>query len=120
MKIGEAIKRMIKAKGLTQSELAERIGRKQTNVAMYIRSEEGIKLENLMKMAEACGYAVVIEDKSGSGERFVIGDGTEETEVAPRKEGTGEMFAEFEKWYTMREEFKKWCEQKEGGMGGQE
>ena len=61
-----------------------------------------MKLENLMRMAEACGYALILEDMSGSGERFVIGnDESDSTAVRndPDKEKMEEVFRMFVKWY---------------------
>ena len=102
MKVVEAVKQMIKSKKMTQTDVAERIGKNQASVAMYLKSGEGMKLENLMKLADVCGYAVVLEEKSGNGERFVIGD--DEAVVAaakndPEKEKMKEMFRAFTEWY---------------------
>ena len=103
MTVVEAVKQMIKSKKMTQTDVADRIGKNQASVAMYLKSGEGMKLENLMKLADVCGYAVVLEEKSGTGERFVIGD--DEAVVAaaakndPDKGKMEEMFRAFTEWY---------------------
>lgn len=108
MTIINALKRMMKSKNMTQTDVAARLGKTQSSVAMYLKSGDGMKLESLLKMAETCGYAVVLEDKSGTGKRFVLsGDSDEEEEEEatqreskpPEKEDIGNMLKAFAEWY---------------------
>ena len=74
MTVTEAMKTIMKEKKVTQCELADMIGTKQNNVAMYLKNNYGTKVENLLRMANACGYDVVLFDREKPSHTYVIGD----------------------------------------------
>ena len=74
MKVSEALKSMMKGKKMTQTEVAERIGKNQNSVAMYLKNADSMRLDNLMKVADACGYDIVMVDRSGTAENYVLGE----------------------------------------------
>lgn len=63
--LGELIKKMRKAEGLTQSELAEEV---YSDVGSICRWEHGedITIRMFIEMAHALGYTVDIEVKGGA------------------------------------------------------
>lgn len=77
MKVSEALKSMMKQKKMTQSEVAEQMGKNQNSVAMYLKNADSMRLDNLMRMVDVCGYDVVLVDRNGDGESYVLGDGSE-------------------------------------------
>ena len=77
MKVSDAVKKAIKSKGVTQSELAERMGTGQSSIAMYLSRETSMKVENLMRMANACGYDLVLVDREDAKNAYVIGENDE-------------------------------------------
>ena len=56
--LAEELERVRKAKGLTQTELARRIGTKQSAVARMIGKPESSTIDNLMKSLMALGEPV--------------------------------------------------------------
>ena len=74
MTIQEAIKAAQKTKGLTQGDLAEKLGTGQSNLSMRLKSGNRMLVENLLGMANACGYDVVLVDRGDTRNAFVIGD----------------------------------------------
>lgn len=81
MEIKEAIKCIMKGKGITQTALAERLGCKQNNISMYIKSNMAIKVENLVKLVNACGYDIVLINRENLENAYTIG-GEEEVKVS--------------------------------------
>lgn len=77
MKVSEALKSMMKQKKMTQSEVAEQMGKNQNSVAMYLKNADSMRLDNLMRMVDVCGYDVVLVDRNGEGESYVLGEGSE-------------------------------------------
>lgn len=77
MKVSEALKSMMKQKKMTQSEVAEQMGKNQNSVAMYLKNADSMRLDNLMRMVDVCGYDVVLVDRNGDGESYVLGEGSE-------------------------------------------
>ena len=75
MEVREAIKAMLKGKGITQTELAEKLGTNQSNIAMFMKSGMAMKTENLVKIANACGYDVVLSNREDRNDTYVIGEG---------------------------------------------
>lgn len=76
MEVSKAIKAMMKKKGLTQTTVAEKIGTNQSNIAMYLKSDMAIKTENLVKIANACGYDLVLTNREDRKDTYVIGEGS--------------------------------------------
>lgn len=98
MGITEALKVMFKSKGYTQGDIAEKIGKKQNSVAMYLKTGEGMRVDNLMKLADVCGYDVVLVDRDGQCESLVIGNGSSAVSQ-PSEAHMNEMYEMFKKWY---------------------
>jgi len=63
MTVAEAIRRMIRVMKISQAKLAEKAGKSPANISAYIRSGDGIKLRNLMSIADACDYDIVLVRK---------------------------------------------------------
>lgn len=77
MKASDAVKKMLKSKKITQTGLAERMGTGQSSVSMYLFRETSMKVENLMRMANACGYDLVLVDREDPKNAYVIGESDE-------------------------------------------
>ena len=77
MKVSEAVKKALKSKKITQGGLAEKMGTGQSNVAMYLSRETSMKVDNLMRMANACGYDLVLMDRENANNAYVIGENDE-------------------------------------------
>lgn len=58
MDIGEKIKHLRTEKGITQKELANRLGTSQQNLAQYENGKRNPKLETVRKMADALGVYI--------------------------------------------------------------
>lgn len=58
MNIGENIKKIRKLKGLTQRELADKMGIKQQSFAQYEQAEKIPKLDTLKKIADALDVSI--------------------------------------------------------------
>ena len=74
MKVSEAIKTAMKKKKITQTEMANQLGTGQSNLSMWMRSESGMRVENVIRMANACGYDLVLVDRSDTRNAIVIGE----------------------------------------------
>ena len=60
MSFGTQLRLARKRKGLTQKELAEKIGTKQTYIAQLERGRRNITLATIEKYARACGKRIAI------------------------------------------------------------
>lgn len=74
MSIDEAVKRAMKSKKLTQTWLSSEIGTGQSNISMWLKSGVGMRVENLLRIANACGFDLVLVDREDDGNRYMIGD----------------------------------------------
>ena len=74
MKVDEAVKKAMKSKKITQMELASLLGTGQSNISMWLKSGLGIRMENLLRIANACGFDLVLMDQSNSSNCYVIGE----------------------------------------------
>ncbi|MBS1262243.1 MAG: hypothetical protein MAG453_01585 [Calditrichaeota bacterium] len=62
LRLSHLISRMREESGLTQQQLAERIGTRQSVISRYEReSYTGLSLNTLVKLASAMGYRVRVE-----------------------------------------------------------
>ena len=52
---GELVRQLRSTAGLTQRELAERMGRPQSMIARWERSHDSPRLDSLIAVAQACG-----------------------------------------------------------------
>lgn len=63
----EAIKEIMAVRKWSQAKLAEESGfKRQSNVTGILNRGSSLRVDNLVKMAEAMGCEVVIRDKMGS------------------------------------------------------
>ena len=71
----EAMRYAIKEKRMTQQEIAEKAGyARQTNVSEILRVENA-RVDSLVRILNACGYDLVMVDRSDSEKRFIIESG---------------------------------------------
>ena len=61
--IGKIIKTMRREKGLTQEELSKITFIGRSTLSDYEREKTDINIENIEKIAKACGYEVVFVNK---------------------------------------------------------
>ena len=81
MKINEAIRKIMKIKGVTQTQMKETLGYKsQSNVAGRLKSD--MQMSNVVEFLNALNYEIVIQPKSTRGKRatgaYVINNEEEE------------------------------------------
>jgi len=74
MTVQDAVKAAMKAKKITQGQMAEKLGTGQSNLSMQLKSGVGMRLENLLRMVNACGYDVALIDRENASNVLVIGD----------------------------------------------
>ena len=72
--VADAVKAILKSRKTTQMELADKLGTKQNNIAMFLKNNYGMKVENMLRMANACDYDVVLVDRSNPNNTYVIGE----------------------------------------------
>ena len=70
----DAIKMILKMRGLTYKEFAERVGTKLQNVIDKVNKRFSITVATLIKYAEAADCEVVIRSKKGDGMEWVLTD----------------------------------------------
>lgn len=75
MSIGESIKKHRKLAGLTQAQLAEKLGVTQQNIAMFETDKTNIKLTTLSKIAKALDTPVADLLESAALEKLLYESG---------------------------------------------
>jgi len=85
MTASDALRKCMKSSKITQTELADAIGSKQTNISMYLRSNMAMQVSNLLRMANACGFDLVLVDRENVGNAYVIGERDELSETLPEQ-----------------------------------
>lgn len=69
----EIIKEIMAYRKWSQSKLAEEMGKSQTNITGYLnRGKNEMRLDVFAEMAEAMGCEVVVRDKMGSNNQWVV------------------------------------------------
>ena len=58
MRLGEVVQQLRKEKGLSQTELAQKIGKSMRLITYFERGVAGVSLDTLYKIAEALGVSV--------------------------------------------------------------
>lgn len=81
MTVKEALKKCMKLKRMTQIEVADAMGTSQSNLAMRLRSDNRMLVDNLVKVADVCGYDVALVDREDRRNAFVIGSNDTLTEA---------------------------------------
>lgn len=76
----DVVRKGMAMRGWSQPKLAAEAGFKsQSNITGLLNNNKnGIRMDNLFKMLDAMGFAIVVRDKMGSGKEFTI-DMKEET-----------------------------------------
>ena len=54
--IGQAMRKLRKAKKMTQDTLAEKLGVAPANISRYEKGQQGIEVDKLPTLADALGY----------------------------------------------------------------
>lgn len=57
------VKRMAKAKGISQADIARTIGLKPSNVSRMLEGKHSCTIDTLMKVVDAIGAKVTLTDK---------------------------------------------------------
>lgn len=74
MDVHEVARRVMKDKKLSQGEVAARAGMKgQSAVGMWL-SGKSMRVDNLLKILDACGYDLIVKDRSGENQSYRISD----------------------------------------------
>jgi len=87
----EAIRKAMKAKKVTQMDMAEKLGTGQSNLSMMLRNGNDMRLESLQRMANACGFDLVLVDRENVGNAYVIGERDELSETLPEQPKQDEL-----------------------------
>ena len=98
MGVAETIKKMMKSKKITQTEVAERIGKTQASVAMYLKNANGMRVDNLMNVADACGFDLALVNRDDPNEVLYFNDSVSKPTV-PGKKDKEELYRAFTEWY---------------------
>lgn len=74
MTVQEVARGVLKAVGKTQTQIAEDLGLAgQSSIGTFFRSKS-MRVDNLVKMLNACGYELVARSGDGKHPEFVIGE----------------------------------------------
>lgn len=74
MTVQEVAKAVLKSVGKTQTQIAEDLGLAgQSSIGTFFRSKS-MRVDNLVKMLNACGYELVARSGDGKHPEFVIGE----------------------------------------------
>lgn len=88
MKEQEVIRSVMREKQMTQGDVAKACGMKgQSSVSMLLQGKS-MRVDNFLKVLNACGYDVIVKDREGRGRSFMVTDGTEGLEAESEASGT--------------------------------
>ena len=74
MTVQEVAKQVMRDRGYSQGEVAKRAGMKgQSSVGMLLQGKS-MRVDNLIKIMEACGYDLIVKDREGSGNTYRISE----------------------------------------------
>ena len=74
MTVQEVAKGVLKAAGKTQTQIADELGLAgQSSIGTFFRSKS-MRVDNLLKILNKCGYELVARSADGKHPEFVIGD----------------------------------------------
>lgn len=78
----EAIRELMKLRGWSQQQLATESGfKRQSNISNLLNSREnGMRVDNLLKLVNTMGCDLVIRDKMGSKKEWIISNESEPEE----------------------------------------
>lgn len=66
MQTGQILKNMRKSANLTQAKLAEKLNMADTTISSYERENSQPDFETIVKIANICGYELILIDKNNS------------------------------------------------------
>ena len=72
----EAIRRIMKEKHITQTEMARILGTNQSTVGTYLRSAN-MRSDTMVMLADKCGYDLVLVDRLNGSHMYKIGEDDE-------------------------------------------
>ena len=84
MDVKEAVKKAMKTKKITQMELADMMHAKQSSIAMFLSRGNAMKLDNLLRMVNTCGYDLVLVDRDNVKNTIIIGE-KDEVDFTPEE-----------------------------------
>lgn len=90
MKEQEVIRRVMKEKHMTQTDVAVACGKKNQSYISMLLQGKSMRVDNLVKVLNACGYDLVAIDRSGLGRKFTVTDGASEEDEPDENEATVE------------------------------
>lgn len=87
MKEQEVIRRVMKEKQMTQTDVAVACGKKNQSYISMLLQGKSMRVDNLVKVLNACGYDLVAVDRGGIGRKFTVTEEpTEEDDLAENGE----------------------------------
>ena len=91
MTVQEVAKGVLKEAGKTQTQIAEELGLAgQSSIGTFFRSKS-MRVDNLLKILNCCGYDLVARSADGKHQDFVIGEELKQPEKDPMEEKIEEM-----------------------------
>ena len=71
----EVVKELLKESNMSQTDLANELNVKQTNITGILNRYDTMKVNSLVQMVEAMGYEVIVRDKRDHSQEWKITDG---------------------------------------------
>lgn len=73
MRANDAVREIMKLRGMNQTNLAERMGKStQSAVGNALANKKGLHSATLVEMAKALGYRVILEDEMNPKNRIEV------------------------------------------------
>lgn len=104
MNVKECIKAAMSENGYTQKAIAEKVGKNQSDIAMYLSRADTMRLENLMLIMNACDYDIAFVNRRDRNKMYIIGEGktdvTEEKSYAVPEQDHTEVERAIHYWWS--------------------
>lgn len=75
MKVQDVAKTVMRTSGITQTYLAEKLGKAGPSTISMILSGRSMKVDNLLTILNECGYDLIAKSRDGVRPDYLIGDG---------------------------------------------
>ena len=75
MKVQDVAKTVMRTSGITQTQLAEKLGKAGPSTISMILSGRSMKVENLLTILNECGYDLIAKSRDGVRSDYLIGEG---------------------------------------------
>lgn len=75
MKVQDVARTVMRTSGITQTQLAERLGKAGPSTISMILSGRSMKVDNLLTILNECGYDLIAKSRDGVRSDYLIGDG---------------------------------------------